>query len=55
LAEVLDKISKRKTCSKHVLSQYFDAFDIPETIIPKTLFIDELKLIQMAKKRGERL
>ncbi|HEY6436713.1 MAG TPA: hypothetical protein VIY47_08985, partial [Ignavibacteriaceae bacterium] len=49
---------------KHILrtlSQYFDgvinAFDIPETIIkfsiPKTLFINELKLIQMAKNEAK--
>jgi hypothetical protein len=42
---------------RRILSQYFDgvinAFNIPETIVPKTLIIEELKLIQMAKNEAK--
>ncbi len=48
---------RKETHGRILLFEYFNAFinafDIPETIIPKKLFIEELKLIQMAKNEAK--
>jgi hypothetical protein len=48
---------RKERHSRILLFEYFNAFinafDIPETIIPKKLFIEELKLIQMAKNEAK--